>query len=227
MKPPQRVVWSEGMLVAPQHMQQSDLYHERLLDRRISALAPYPWGVVAVELDAGALGADQLRLTKFIGILPDGLYSAFETGDPECPPARPIGGHFPPTARMCEIFLGVPKEREGIPSVSDERPGAGTAGTTDTKAARARFRAASRQVADLAGSASDLQLAFAHRNAVVLFGDESREDYDSVKIAEVVRDSAGALLNNETYIPPVLRIDASEFLMGGVRRLLSLMVSKQ
>lgn len=232
MKAPQRVVWSEGMLVGPQHLQQQDLYHERLLDRRLAALAPYPWGVVTVGLDTGALGADQLRLTKFAGILPDGLFVEFESGDLECPPARPIAPHFPPTARTCEIFLAVPKELEGIPSVADERPGGagtgnGAGAPSDTKAARARYRAIARQVSDIGGTATDLQMAFAHRNAVVLFGDEPRDDFDAVKIAEVVRSSTGALLHNEAYIPPVLRIDASEFLMGGVRRLLSLMMAKQ
>ena len=70
-------------------------------------------------------------------------------------------------------------------------------------------------MADLTGNAADLQMAFARRNAVVLFGDEARDDYDAIKIAEIVRDSAGALLNNEAYIPPALRIDTSPFLMGG------------
>ena len=70
-------------------------------------------------------------------------------------------------------------------------------------------------------------MAFAHRNAVVLFGDEARDDFDAIKIAEIVRDGTGALLVNEAYIPPALRIDASPFLMGGVRRLLALMVAKQ
>ena len=32
MTVPHRVVWSEGLLVSPQHLQQADLYHERLLD---------------------------------------------------------------------------------------------------------------------------------------------------------------------------------------------------
>ena len=31
MKIPQRVVWSEGMFMNPQHLQQADLYHESLL----------------------------------------------------------------------------------------------------------------------------------------------------------------------------------------------------
>jgi type VI secretion system protein ImpJ len=224
MKPPQRVVWSEGMLVSPQHMQQQDLYHERLLDQRIAALSAYPWGVVSLEVDAAALGSDQLRLTRFVGVLSDGLFLAFEGGDPECPPARPIGAHFPPTNSSLDVYLAIPKEREGVPSiVTEQTTGAGAA----TKTARARFRAASRPVADLTGTAADLSMAFAHRAAVVVFGGEPREDYDSVKIAEVVRDGRGALLINETYIPPALRIDASAFLMGGVRRLLTLMVAKQ
>ena len=82
-------------------------------------------------------------------------------------------------------------------------------------------------MSDLTGNAQDLAIAFAHRNAVVLFGTEPRDDFDTIKIAEIVRDSTGALLVNEAYIPPALRIDASSFIMGGVRRLLALMVAKQ
>jgi type VI secretion system protein ImpJ len=224
MKAPQRVVWSEGMLVSPQHLQQMDLYHERSLDRRLAALAPYPWGVVSLEIDTGALGADQFRFAKFVGIMPDGLFAAFEAGDAECPPVRPIGAHFPATQLSCDVYLAVPKERDGIPSIMTEHTeGAGAA----IKAARARFRSTSRKVSDLTGTATDLAMAFAERAAVVLFGDEPREDYEAIKIAEVVRDGRGALLINETYIPPLLRIDGSEFLMGGARRLLTLMVSKQ
>jgi type VI secretion system protein ImpJ len=225
MKPTQRVVWSEGMLVSPQHLQQQDLYHERLLDERIAALSPYRWGVVSVEIDAGALGSGQLRVTKFVGILPDGLSLAFEGKDPESPPTRPISDHFAPAQAQCEVYLAVPKEREGVPSISTDQ--APAAGAESTKAARARFRSATRPVADLTGNAADLSMSFARRNAVVLFGDEPRDDYDAIKIAEIVRDGTGAFLSGEAYIPPALRVDASAFLMGGIRRLLALMVAKQ
>jgi len=228
MKPPQRVVWSEGMLVSPQHMQQQDLYHERLLDERVAALAPYRWGVVSAEIDAGALGADQLRVTRFVGVLPDGTYVGIAAGDPECPPARPVAAHFPPTQPFCDVYLALPKERDGVPSVTPEQ-GAATGGqrNASTAAARARYRSISRGTADITGTSADLQMAFAHRNTVVLFGDESREDFDAVKVAEIVRDGRGALLINETYIPPTMRIDSAPFLMAGVRQVLSLMVTKQ
>src|SRR3954468_12063501 len=120
MKAPQRVVWSEGMLISPQHLQQADLYHERLLDARLGALAPFSWGVAHVALDPGALGAEQVKLTSFLGVLPDGLFLRFDGGDPECPPARPLQGHFPPTQPALDVYLGAPKERDGVPSLAGD-----------------------------------------------------------------------------------------------------------
>jgi type VI secretion system protein ImpJ len=226
MKGLQRVVWSEGMLVAPQHMQQADLYHERMLDNRLSATAPLGWGITAVGVDAGALAADQLVVSRFAGVLPDGLPLDFKAGDPEAPAARPIGASFPPALPALEVYLAVPKEREGVPSVAGEvAPDA--KGPAARAAIRTRFRSASRKIVDMTGEATDLTMAFAQRNLTVLFGNESRDDYDSIKIAEIVRDAGGALLVSDAYIPPVLTIAASPFLMGAVQRLLALMAAKQ
>jgi type VI secretion system protein ImpJ len=226
MKGLQRVVWSEGMLVSPQHMQQADLYHERVLDCRLAAAAPLSWGITAVQIDAGALTADQVVISRFAGVLPDGLPLDFKAGDPEAPAARPIGANFPPALPALEVFLAVPKEREGVPSVAGEV--APDAKAPAGKAAiRTRFRSSSRKIVDMTGEAADLNMAFAQRNLTVLFGNESLDDYDAIKIAEIVRDAGGALLVSEAYIPPVLTIAASPFLMGAVQRLLALMAAKQ
>ena len=224
MTVPHRVVWSEGMLVSPQHLQQADLYHERLLDQRLAALAPQTWGILSIELDPGALGADQLRVSRFVGVLPDGLCLDFAAGDLEAPAARPIGAHFPPAQPVLEVFLAVPKERDGVPSVAAEV----TDGSEPAVAVRrTRFTAATRPVGDMTGESADLPLAFARRNISVLFGDEARDDFESIKIAEIVRNSSGALTPSEAYIPSVLSIAASSFLVSGVRRLLALMTAKQ
>jgi type VI secretion system protein ImpJ len=223
---PQRVVWSEGMLVSPQHLQQADLYHERLLDLRLASLAPQSWGILAVELDLGALGAEQLRMSRFAGVLPDGLYLNFQAGDPESPPARPIGPHFPPTQSVLEVFLAVPKEKEGVPSVTAENPMGGQAAPAEG-VRRTRFQALSRPVGDLTGESADLAIPFAQRNVTMLFGDEARDDYDAIKIAEIVRNASGVLAISEAFVPSVLSCSASPFLMGGVRRLLALMTAKQ
>jgi type VI secretion system protein ImpJ len=226
MKGLERVVWSEGMLVSPQHLQQADLYHERMLDCRLSATTALGWGITSVQVDAGALAADQLVVSRFAGVLPDGLPLDFKAGDPEAPAARPIGANFPPALPALEVFLAVPIEREGVPSVAAEV-------AADTKAPgakaviRTRFRSASRKIVDMTGEAADLTMAFARRNLTVLFGNDSRDDYDTIKIAEIVRDAGGALLVSDAYIPPVLTISASPFLMGAVQRLLALTAAKQ
>ena len=226
MKGFQRVVWSEGMLVSPQHMQQADLYHERVLDWRLSASTPLGWGIMAVQVDAGALAADQLVVGRFAGVLPDGLPLDFKAGDLEAPAARPIGANFPAALPALEVYLAVPKEREGVPSVAGEVAPDGRA-TAAKAAIRTRFRSASRKIVDMTGEAADLAMAFAQRNLTVLFGNESRDDYDAIKIAEIVRDAGGALLVSDAYIPPVLTISASPFLMSAVQRLLALMAAKQ
>ena len=226
MKGLQRVVWSEGMLVSPQHLQQSDLYHERVLDCRLAAATPLSWGITAVQVDSGALAADQLVVSRFAGVLPDGLPLDLKAGDPEAPAARPIGANFPPALPALEVFLAVPKEREGVPSVAGEVPAEAKVPTSKA-AIRTRFRSASRKIVDMTGEAADLAMAFAQRNLTVLFGNESLDDYDAIKIAEIVRDPGGALMVSDAYIPPVLTIAASPFLMGAVQRLLALMAAKQ
>ena len=91
MKIPQRVVWSEGMFMNPQHLQQADLYHESLLAARLGAMTPYDWGVVEMEVDEKALSAGQFQLLRFFGILPDGLPGALR--------ARPARGAAGPAHR--------------------------------------------------------------------------------------------------------------------------------
>jgi len=217
MKSVQRVVWSEGMFMSPHHLQQQDLYHEQLLDVRLAAMEPYPWGVVTLELDLEALRAGQVQLSRFVGVLPDGLPVSFEAGDAEAPPARPAEGYFPPAQRTLDVYLGVPRERSGVESFgSGERLGGSP-----------RYTPSTRPISDLTASTSISQVAFGQRNVRLLFGTEPRDDFDAIKLCELSRDKSGNLTLVDTYIPPSLRIDASPFIMNELRTLLRLMVSKQ
>jgi type VI secretion system protein ImpJ len=217
---PQRVVWSEGMLVSPQHFQQSDLYHEGLLACRLEAVATHTWGVFTLEIDQGALASEQVGLARFHGVLPDGTYLRFQAGDAEAPASRAVEAHFPPTAPTLDVFLAVPRERHGVPSIAPEN-------SDPASSRRARFRAASRSVVDLGGDSADLAVAFAERNVSLLFGDEPGDDFDRLKIAELVRGPGGALALNQDFIPSLLRCSTSPCLMASLRRLLALVNAKQ
>ncbi|OJH38141.1 type VI secretion system baseplate subunit TssK [Cystobacter ferrugineus] len=217
MKPPQRVVWSEGMFMSPHHMQQQDLYHENLVEARLGALLPYTWGVVSQEFDLEALRAGQVQLLRFSGVLPDGLPVSFSRGQDEAPPARLVEGHFPVSEHTLGVYLGIPKERNGVESY----------GSSGQVGASPRFTPKNQPISDLHASTSVMPVAFAQRNMRLLFENEQRDDFDAIKIAELARDKSGNLLLVANYVPPCLRIDASPYLMHELRLLLRLIVSKQ
>jgi type VI secretion system protein ImpJ len=217
MKAPQRIIWSEGMFMSPHHLQQLDLYHESLLEARLGSVCLYPWGVASMQFDMEALRAGQVSLLEFFGILPDGLSVAFEAGQEEAPAARPVEGHFRPTQQLLEVYIGIPKERSDVESY----------GATGKLGASPRFSPRSRPVGDLHASTSVIHISFAQRNMKLLFGDEPRDDFDSLKIAELARDKSGSLVLVDNYIPPCLRIGASPYIMTELRSLLRLIVSKQ
>jgi type VI secretion system protein ImpJ len=203
------------MLLSPQHLQALDRFHEALLSARVAALAPQDWGVLAVEFDQAALAAGQLRLVRFAGLLPDGLPLAFE-GAEGGPPPRDASERFPPAARSLDVWLAVPRERDGVPSYGEE-------GTPSPS----RFLAATRPLQDATAPGATAPVRLARPNALLLLGDEPREDHEAVKVAELVRAPSGQLALAEGYIPPCLRISASPRLLAGLREVLARAVAKQ
>lgn len=213
----ERVVWTEGMLMCPQHLQQQDLFYEGTLAARLSALQPHTWGAVAVAFDEGELSSGTVKLSHFVGVLPGGLPVEFSPGEAGSPPARPIGDHFSATATTLEVYLAVRAAREGVPNFQDAVDGS----------AAARYRIANRPVPDLTIAKTEQIIAFGRANAVLLFGHEPRDDFEAIKLAEVRRDATGQYQLSTSYIPPALSVGASRVLSVFLQDLLSAMLSKQ
>lgn len=213
----ERVVWSEGMLMCPQHLQQQDLYFEATLASRLAAATPYAWGVVAMTIDEGELKAGNLKLSEFAGVLSGGLPVEFAPGEPGGPATRPLADFFPTTAPMLEVYLAVPGAREGIPNYQDAVDDTGNA----------RFRIANRPVPDLTIAKTEQIVAFGRPNCSIMYGTEGRDDFETIKIAEVVRDGTGSFALSRNYIPPALKIGASPVLSNWLQDLLSVMLTKQ
>lgn len=219
MATPQRPVWSEGMFLSPQHLQSLDRYHEGLLQERLTAIAPNAWGVAALEIDAAALGTGQLRVVRFRGTLPGGLMLTCDESEGSAPPPRPVAEHLPPQARSVDVWLAVPREREGIPTFAE-------AGG-ETGPARSRFAVTARPVPDATQPGANASVAFARPNPVILLGAEPREDHDAIKIAEIGRGPSGQLALADAYVPPITRVGASPWLAGALRSLLARLHAKQ
>lgn len=205
------------MLMCPQHLQQQDLYYDANLGARIQALNEYNWGVVSMTIDQGELSSGTFKISQFSGVLSGGLPLDFALGDVGIPASRPVDTHFTGTTAMLEVYLGVKIGREGIANYQD----------TLDESASARFRISNRPVPDLTVAKSEQIISFGRPNAVILFGNESREDFETIKIAEVLRDATGHYRQSTNYIAPSVRVSASQVLNGYLQDLLSTMLAKQ
>lgn len=214
-----RVVWTKGMFLNPQHFQAQDQYFEDSLQFRFMSSCYANWGVVALGIDSEALANGTFRLTEARGLLPDGLSFRMPDLDP-LPPGRAVGESFGATDRELDVFLSIPEEREGAPNVTIE-DGSGKAAPPDT-----RYTAELYDVADLNAGQERKPVQIARKNFRILFGNEYRDGFSAIRIAQVVRNPAGAPILKPTHIAPCLDIAHNEYLMGLLRRQVEILANK-
>jgi type VI secretion system protein ImpJ len=215
---PRKPVWTEGLFMTPQHLQQSDLYHEALLHARVHAVMAYDWGITSVAFDERALVAGQLKLLKCHGFFPDGTpFLLGERGEDQVE-ARPVEGSFPAALEALDIFLALPQLRETHANISLDPAKVGPSH---------RYLPHATTVPDLNTGRNETAITWARSNMRLLFGTEPRDAFQAVRIAQLVRDRTGAIVIRKNFIPSVLHIGTSDHLMNGLRRVLSALVGKQ
>ena len=67
-----KVVWSEGMFLHPQHFQQQDRHVDFLLRTQLSLFHPYCWGFENLELDEELLTLGKIGIKECRGLFLDG-----------------------------------------------------------------------------------------------------------------------------------------------------------
>jgi len=74
-----KVVWSEGLFLRPQHFQQHDRYIESLVEGRAGPLRNHSWGFTSLAIDRDQLGIGKFAIATASGIFPDGTPLTFLT----------------------------------------------------------------------------------------------------------------------------------------------------
>src|ERR671913_11847 len=106
-----RVIWSEGLFLQPQHFQQQDRYFERYVETRCQPLAAYSWGFTEIEIERDLLSIGKFALRRAAGVFPDGTPFRMPEDDP-LPTPIDIG-----PVRDQVIHLAVPLRSAGAPDV--------------------------------------------------------------------------------------------------------------
>ena len=107
-----KVVWSEGMLLQPQHLQQHDRYWQSQLEARVTALRAYGWGFSKLQIDEQQLGLGKISLQACNAVLPDGTPVTLPAEDD-----LPLPLDVPPDARNVLVVLALPLRRHGVAEV--------------------------------------------------------------------------------------------------------------
>ena len=210
-------VWTEGLFLTQHHFQSQDRYHEDYVNERFHAALPQSWGVIQLEIDERGLSAGQFRLNQITAILPDGTPISCGVELDDAPAPRQVDAAFAAHMTSLAVHLALPHESDASANVDLEpKPGS-----------IARHARQERRVADGNTGIAQQDVPWARPNFKLLIGDERREAFDSLQIAELVRGTGGSIVLRDTFVPPVLRLRASPFLLTGFGRVLRAMTTRQ
>jgi type VI secretion system protein ImpJ len=214
MRQLQAVLWTKGVLLTPQHLQTQDHFLEDLLQFQLFSLAFFPWGFQRLVIDREALDGGVFALSSAAGILPDGLL--FDMPDSDKPPApKPLEDCWEQDQETLDVFLAIPESRQGGFNISSDQPEAST-----------RFRAEVVLRRDENTGLTEKPIQVARKNFRLAVEGESLDGTSYLPVARVRRLAAGGVELDAHFVPPLLDIGASDYVMAIARGLVEILTAK-
>jgi type VI secretion system protein ImpJ len=205
-----KVIWSEGLFLQPQHFQQQDRYFERYVETRCGALVPHTWGFTEIELERDFLSIGKFGLKRAAGVFPDGTPFRMPDDDP-LPEAIDIS----PNVRDEILYLALPLRRAGELDVD-------RGGEAEGLARHDVRELPSRDATSSGGNTALLEVA-ALRTRFLLASDVTQA-YACVPLAHLVElRSDKQVVLEDGFIPTVLQTEAATRLVTFMTELLGLL----
>jgi type VI secretion system protein ImpJ len=226
-----RVVWEEGMFLAPQHFQAQRRHFEESLGHTVDTLFPFGYGVTSAALDAEALGGGTLALSHARGIFPDGTAVAVPEADSP-PPTTSLADRFSPTRDAHVVLLTIPEWRSDAANVTASNGFGAELASSQLASARGEDPDASRYVETVATvrdetSGEDAtEIHFAAKRLRLCLDHEVPPGDVALPIARVRRDGGGRYIVDPDYVAPALQIGASERLLEILRSVIGMLEAK-
>ena len=190
-----KVIWSEGMLLQPQHLQQHDRYLHMLLENRVAGLRAYSWGFRDLKIDEQQLALGKISLLACNGVLPDGSPLSLPAEDD-----LPVPIDVPEDARNVLVMLALPTRRPGIAEVNNDS-------SPDNFA---RHRIAEFEVADSNGLDSSALMQVGKMRLRLALESEVANAYTGLGVARIIEKRAdNQVVLDPEYCPAVLDFRAA------------------
>lgn len=214
MKRLQPVIWAKGTFLSPQHLQVQDQYIESLLRFRMQSLSFRPWGFSSLAIDQEALAGGRVVIDEAAGLFPDGLAFSIPDSD-HAPPPRELKDQFGKDDKQMDIYLYIPPLRDQGYNVA----------MADTSA-NTRFRAELAPFRDENTGESEKSILVSRKNFRILTQNEAKEGASIMRVARVLKQADDSYVLDNRFVPPLLSVRSSDFLLGIARRMVEVLSAR-
>lgn len=205
-----KIVWSEGMFLRPQHFQQENRYVEALVRERTKFMQCHSWGFSKFEIAEEMLRLGKIALRSCEGVFPDGTpFSIPEDA------AHPVIFEGRNAAVGSLVHLCIPAMHYG----------ASEYGITPGTGGSSRYMASEVEIADaVAGAQSTSVIRAAKLKISMLASSDNRANLICMPIARVVDlGGDGSIVLDSAFIPPLLSVSASNGLKALANEIVGLL----
>ncbi|TWI60950.1 type VI secretion system protein ImpJ [Pseudoduganella lurida] len=204
MSLPLKVLWSAGLTLGPQQLQQTDRYHEARLQQLAMTINPYLWGVRAADWNLDALSNNVLQANALSLLFQDGeIYDAPFSE----PPPEPVDlSDLSPEDTHFTYYAALP--------IVNPHGGNMDAGS--------RYVPAHAETTDLFSNTIPVDVAYLKKNVTLLPPTAARTAYLSFPVVRIRRAAAGGFELDGAFMPPTVALGVS----NGLAALLDALLGK-
>lgn len=205
-----RVVWSDGLFIKPQHFQQQQRYFEHQINERTLAVSDYLYGFGELSINDEYLSFGRIGLVRARGVFPDGTRFSLPAED-----------HAPQPLDITDadvanevVYLALPLATDSLSEVA--WPEAGVS---------ARYHADAAEIRDLHsvdGDSHTINVARVHPR--LMLEREDRSAYATLAIGRILEKRPdGSLVMDNDFLPTMLSVRAAPRLQRFVGEMAGLM----
>lgn len=207
-----KVIWQEGMLLRPQHLQHNDrYYHQQLNQTRL--LGSDTWGLLTFEVNTQYLKLGKLVVNQASGVLPDG--SLFDLNAA----MEPLVVQVPEGSGAQGVYLA-------LPLVSGSHLEARRPEQSDVLA---RYLSCEVEVGDSnVGADTRCRIHCARPDLRLLLGEQpSDQHFIKLKVAQVLDASGEGGVNLDTaFIPTFIFVQEHGYVASCLKEVIGLLASR-
>ncbi len=206
------VIWQEGMLLRPQHLQHSDRYFHQQLNRT-RLLGTDTWGFLTLEVDVQYLSLGKVVVNQASGVLPDG--SLFE-----------LSGTMEPLVLQVPVNAGPQAIYLALPLATEHQIDARRQEQSDVLA---RYVAWETQIGDSnAGADSRCQINCARPDLRLLVGEHSSDPfYVKLQVAQVLESTRdGGVKLDTDFVPTFVFLQGTGYVASCIKEVISLLATR-